>query len=61
MNLLKHVLKTFVKSQQVNLILAGFIHMNPQCDGGGGGAHATHVTVGRTKRLPPCGAKGAII
>ena len=46
MNLLKHVLKTFVKSQQVNLILAGFIHMNPQC--GGGGAHATHVTAGRT-------------
>jgi hypothetical protein len=34
MNLLKHVLKTLVKSQQVNLILAGFIHLKPQCGGG---------------------------
>ena len=59
MNLLKHVLKTFVKSQQVNLFSAGFIHMKPQCDGdGGGGAHATHVTVGRTTS-PPLRSQGS--
>ena len=58
MNLLKHVLKTFVKSQQVNLILAGFIHMKPQCSVGGGSAHATHVTAGRTTS-PPLQSQGS--
>ena len=61
MNLLKNILKSFVKLQQVNLILAVYFHMKPQCEGGGGGcggAHATHVTVGRTTS-PPLRSQGS--